>query len=217
MVPIIQNNEINLSELENSNELNIVFSNKQLLYKNKICISDGRDVSVIILDYAKQETEFDLVVELGKNSSFNMRVACAQVSDKAKNYNIEVIHKGDNATSFISANGYNASNSKLYFRPVATILNGVKKSTTRVEGRIINSNDEAKSTILPVLNIADNDVIQASHGAALGSIDQNELFYLMTRGLSKKEAESLLIASYFKPVLNKFSSSNQEEFEKILF
>ena len=90
MAPITQNNEINLSELENSNELNIVFSNKQLLYKNKICISDDRDVSVVILDYAKQETEFDLVVELGKNSSFNMRVACAQVSDKAKNYNIEV-------------------------------------------------------------------------------------------------------------------------------
>ncbi len=54
--------------------------------------------------------------------------------------------------------------------------------------------------ILP-LEIEASDIRRCSHAAAIGQIDENQLFYLMSRGLSRQNAEKLIVDGFFEPVL----------------
>jgi Fe-S cluster assembly protein SufD len=55
--------------------------------------------------------------------------------------------------------------------------------------------------ILP-LEIEASDIRRCSHAAAVGQIDESQLFYLMSRGLSRQEAEKLVVDGFFEPVLD---------------
>jgi Fe-S cluster assembly protein SufD len=55
--------------------------------------------------------------------------------------------------------------------------------------------------ILP-LEIEASDIRRCSHAAAVGQIDEAQLFYLMSRGLSRREAEKLIVDGFFEPVLD---------------
>ncbi|HHX00798.1 MAG TPA: SufD family Fe-S cluster assembly protein, partial [Acholeplasmataceae bacterium] len=52
----------------------------------------------------------------------------------------------------------------------------------------------------PLLEIDNYDVI-ANHGASIDAIDEQELYYLMSRGLSKQEAEKVIVNGFINPVL----------------
>ncbi|MEZ4545538.1 MAG: SufD family Fe-S cluster assembly protein [Cyanobacteriota/Melainabacteria group bacterium] len=58
----------------------------------------------------------------------------------------------------------------------------------------------AKADSIPKLEILANDV-KCSHGATVGPVDQDQVFYLMVRGLDKKTAEELIVAGFFDTVL----------------
>lgn len=63
----------------------------------------------------------------------------------------------------------------------------------------------AEADSMPVLEILADDV-KCSHGATLGHLDEEDLFYLMCRGLPRKEAQRMVIAGYFEPVIDRIPS-----------
>lgn len=60
---------------------------------------------------------------------------------------------------------------------------------------------EARADSIPKLEILADDV-KCSHGATVGPVDKEQLFYMMSRGLSLKEAEELIVTGFFAQVLN---------------
>lgn len=60
--------------------------------------------------------------------------------------------------------------------------------------------ETAKAESIPRLEILTDDV-KCSHGATVGPVDKNQLFYLMTRGLSEKEAEEFIVTGFFASLL----------------
>ncbi len=64
-----------------------------------------------------------------------------------------------------------------------------------------------QSYIQPELQI-DCDEVKAQHGATMGHLDANEIFYLQSRGLSKKSAFEILIFAYIREVLDQFPEKN---------
>lgn len=68
---------------------------------------------------------------------------------------------------------------------------------------LIGKNSQAES--IPSLEIEANNV-KASHSSSIGKPDSEQLFYLQSRGLSKSEAEKLLIEGFFEPYLEKIDS-----------
>ena len=59
---------------------------------------------------------------------------------------------------------------------------------------------QAKADSIPKLEILANDV-KCSHGATVGPVDEDQVFFLMARGLDKKTAEELIVAGFFDTVL----------------
>ncbi len=63
--------------------------------------------------------------------------------------------------------------------------------------------DRAGADPSPVLEILTNDVARCGHGATVGALDPDELFYVMSRGLPRLEAEQLLVLGFFHRVVAK--------------
>jgi Fe-S cluster assembly protein SufD len=66
---------------------------------------------------------------------------------------------------------------------------------------------KARAELIPGLEIAANEV-SASHGATSGQIDEEQLFYLMVRGIPRPEAERIIVQGFFEPVLQRIPLEN---------
>ncbi|HLG63146.1 MAG TPA: Fe-S cluster assembly protein SufD [Ktedonosporobacter sp.] len=66
---------------------------------------------------------------------------------------------------------------------------------------------KARAEFIPGLEIAANEV-SASHGATTGQIDEEQLFYLMVRGIARAEAERVIVQGFFEPVLQRIPLEN---------
>jgi Fe-S cluster assembly protein SufD len=67
--------------------------------------------------------------------------------------------------------------------------------------------NKARAELIPGLEIAANEV-SASHGATSGQIDEEQLFYLMVRGIARPEAERIIVQGFFEPVLQRIPLEN---------
>jgi len=71
--------------------------------------------------------------------------------------------------------------------------------------------EHAKAAPIPVLEIEAYDVLRCSHAAAVGPVDEDQLFYLQARGIPAREAEQLLVQGFFQDVLDRVPSSQLRE------
>ena len=81
---------------------------------------------------------------------------------------------------------------------IGTIIKGSKRAKCHQDNHCLTIGSPKKATVLPVLNIDENDV-EASHSLSSGTIDEEILFYMNSRGLSAKEALNLILRSYLMP------------------
>jgi Fe-S cluster assembly protein SufD len=77
-----------------------------------------------------------------------------------------------------------------------------QKTNAYQENRNLLLSREAHADSIPGLEIMANDV-RCTHGATLGRVDRNQLFYLMARGLSRGQAERLIVRGFFQDVLDR--------------
>ena len=70
--------------------------------------------------------------------------------------------------------------------------------------------DEARSIALPMLLCSEEDVV-GSHSTSAGKIDNKELFYILSRGFSLKEAQKLLVKAKFNSILESIKDETLKE------
>ena len=91
---------------------------------------------------------------------------------------------------------------------------GSKKSVGDVSENCIMLSKTAKSLSTPILLCGEEDV-DGKHSSSLGKIDEDELFYMMTRGISKQDAIKLLIKAKLSKLLNNiFDDKLKEQIQK---
>ena len=85
----------------------------------------------------------------------------------------------------------------------------------RVQIKIIVFDEEASGVASPILKIDENDV-KASHGAVVGQLNNDHMFYLMSRGLTQDEARMIITLGYLKPVSAQFNEEIQLNIENAI-
>ena len=96
------------------------------------------------------------------------------------------------------------------FEGIGKINKNMKRSIARQSNKGIVLGINSRLDANPLLLIDEFDVI-ASHGAAIGKMDDEQLYYLMSRGLTLKNAERLIISGFLSPVLKKLSTDELKE------
>jgi Fe-S cluster assembly protein SufB/Fe-S cluster assembly protein SufD len=94
--------------------------------------------------------------------------------------------------------------SKSLFKGMIRIQKNASKSNSFLSGRSILLDKDAKSDAIPGLEIFTNDV-KATHSASVAQIDEDQIFYLKTRCLTKEEAERTIVEGFLEPLSRKMS------------
>ena len=88
----------------------------------------------------------------------------------------------------------------MIFNGIGHIIHGAQGADAQQESRVLMLSTKARGDANPILLIDDNDV-SAGHAASVGRVNEEQLYYLMSRGLPKKLAERLVIRGFLGPVL----------------
>ncbi|HEV8459489.1 MAG TPA: Fe-S cluster assembly protein SufD [Gaiellaceae bacterium] len=122
--------------------------------------------------------------------------------DQHLDYDTFQEHIAPNTESDFAFKGALRERATAVWRGMIRVEEDAQKTNAYQENRNLLLSNEAHADSIPGLEIMANDV-RCTHGATLGRIDREELFYLMTRGLTRAEAERLIVRGFFQDVLDR--------------
>jgi Fe-S cluster assembly protein SufD len=122
--------------------------------------------------------------------------------DQHLDYDTFQEHIAPNTESDFAFKGALRERASVVWRGMIRVEEGAQKTNAYQENRNLLLSETAHADSIPGLEIMANDV-RCTHGATLGRVDREELFYLMARGLSRAEAERLIVRGFFQDVLDR--------------
>lgn len=114
-----------------------------------------------------------------------------------------VIHKKRDTKSNILIKGTLKDKAKSVCRGLVKIKSNAKNSDGYQKEEILLLNNGAEADAIPKLEIENEDV-RCTHGASIGHLDEEKLFYIMSRGVEKNAAIKLMVKGFFESLIQKF-------------
>ena len=115
------------------------------------------------------------------------------------------IHNAPNAVSDLLYKNALLDNARTIFSGLIKVAEEAQQTDAYQTNRNLLLDPSAEANALPGLEILANDV-KCSHGATTGNVDEDELFYMMSRGISKRAAMQLMVFGFFEEVIEKVES-----------
>jgi len=184
--------------------------------KTKVHVNRQFDVdnnaSLILLNNLTFHGEFSLNEQIflkGQQANLALDLLNINGVDDQSKVVQHVYHQAEKTYSQINNWLISNHNSKLNYVVNGTIEKGKAKSSCEQLNKGIILSDDGQIRVVPSLYIDEYDVV-ASHGAAIGQIDENQMFYLTSRGLTEFEAKNLIVSGYINPFLIKIKNKRLE-------
>lgn len=137
-------------------------------------------------------------------------VSSATLANTKKVYRIQVTNHAPNTVGNMQNYAVVLKSGVLEIDAVGKIVNGARGSVNAQTSRALSFEEGQRSMILPELLIDENDV-QASHAMSIGRVDEDQLYYLMSRGLSVAECTSLISTGYLLPITKTLPNEELQE------
>jgi Fe-S cluster assembly protein SufD len=120
------------------------------------------------------------------------------------------LHTAPNTTSDIQYRGALKGSAKSFFSGMVAIAKEAQQSDAYQSSKSLLLSTDARADAIPNLEILADDV-KCSHGAAVGPVDEEQKFYLQTRGIPVGEAEEMIVQGFFEPVIAAIDSEAERD------
>lgn len=176
--------------------IDVVDSNLNALIIRENDINQSYEINIrggiVVLNLVSYSSlGLDVKINLNKENS-KVFVYNSVIANKKEIYNIRVNHNALKTDSNIYNNGITKDLGTIVFNVTSYVPKKSILSSVNQDSKIITLNEVNDNEINPVLLIDEYDS-EARHAAFIGNFNKTQLFYLMSRGLNKKEASNLLI------------------------
>ncbi len=165
---------------------------------------NSRTQNVMVLDRPGKR---ELVVNFGKEGE-EVEVLGLIIADQLGDYHLKVLvnHAVGKTFGRVVIRGIAKNGARIQVEGMIKIDKGADGVDDFLEMRLLLLDGRSQATAEPKLEIEANDV-KASHAATVGRIDEEELFYLMSRGVSREGAERLIVDGFLNQVIEKIEDS----------
>ena len=137
----------------------------------------------------------------GEGSESNLKVVFGATGRQHQDIVASQVHNGSFSRSDILGRGVLSGRAHTVFRGNGQINHAAKNASTYQRQQALVLSDKARADSIPALIINEHEVEGAGHAATVGQLDEEQLFYLMARGLTRQEAVRLLVMAFLAPVL----------------
>lgn len=166
-------------------------------------LEEGATINYVLVELGSKDSVTNFRTDLeGFRSSTNMH--SVYIGDKERNIDINYLinHYGKETKSSIESKGALMDKSNKIFKGTLDFKKGASKAKGQEEEYAVLLSPKVRNRSVPVLLCTEDDV-EGQHAASAGKIDENKLFYLMTRGFSEKEAKKLIIEAAISPIIDR--------------
>ena len=211
-IRIINGKDINIEGNFNKGNVSILFWNdceNDIDVNEKYFVKQDCEVDLSYGECNNGKTIRNLQVTLSGNNASSC-INSASLVNNHKTFNMKLINDGINTKANIKNYAVVLKDGKLMIDAVGKINKGAKKSSSHQVSRALSFNEGQSTTILPELLIDENDV-QASHAMSIGNVDERQLYYMMSRGLSMQECTTLISKGYLLPIVDNISDETLKD------
>lgn len=127
----------------------------------------------------------------------------------------KAIHIAPNTNSTINSKSISNDGGISTYRGLVKIMPNAKGCTTSVVCDALILDEKSVSNTIPSLEIKNNDV-DAAHEAKVGKINEETIFYLLSRGISEKEAIEMIVSGFIEPIVRKLPLEYAVELNKLI-
>jgi Fe-S cluster assembly protein SufD len=173
-----------------------------LIRRSEFTLADDAVLSTHTLETGAQMMRHDFIVDLAEpGARFTSRGVFALRGRQHADTHLDVQHSARDATSDIVWRGVADQRSRGVFHGAITVAAGADGADAKLSNKNLLLSANAEIDTQPVLEIH-ADEVKAAHGATVGQLDEDALFYLRSRGLAPDAARRLLISAFCSAVLN---------------
>lgn len=223
--------DIFFSETENNEALNVAVSNihagsganvfrKVVQDWNEKTVSFQLDTTVaernanvknVAVNIGAERARFENQVRI-EGAGAHVKMYSLTVAEESQEFDQRTfqIHNAPNAVSDLLYKNALLDNSRSIFSGLIKVAEGAQNTDAYQTNRNLLLDPTAEANALPGLEILANDV-KCSHGATTGNVNEDELFYLMSRGIPKRTAMQLMVFGFFEEVIEKVESDELAE------
>lgn len=203
-----KNSEIKLTKV------NFLNDNTAHFDSNISDIEEDGKVDFITIDLGGKYSVYNYHGDLiGDKSTSNVNSIYLGSKNKLIDINYIVTHNGKMSNSNINVKGALQGEAKKAFKGTLDFKTGASKSVGAEDEYCMLLSKKARAKAMPILLCSEDDV-SGEHAASSGRIDENKLFYLMSRGLSYDEAKIIIVRAAFNPIID--SIGHESIIEEIL-
>ena len=215
------NGIIKINALENS-KIDVVVvntmnknSNNFEAYENIIETNANINYTIIDIGGKNSITNYYSNI-LGQKAKNDLKTIYLGSENDIKDLNYIAELRGKQSFIDIDVQGALSGNAKKNFKGTIDFKKGCKKAKGNENEFCMLLSEKARSIALPMLLCTDSDV-EGNHSTASGKVDNQELFYIMSRGLSYNEAVKLIVKARFNKILSRIEDEDlrNEIIEKI--
>lgn len=128
---------------------------------------------------------------------------------------MKVVHAAPNTSSTIVAKSISRGGGVATYRGFVQVTPNAKDSKVSVECDALMVDEGSISNTYPFMKI-ENDEVQIAHEATVGKIGEEEIFYLMSRGLSEEQAVQLIVSGFIEPIVKQLPLEYAVELNKLI-
>ncbi len=151
----------------------------------------------------------------GKNSKTSYIGIAYAGEGQEQDTGCKVYHLAEDTSSSVISKSISKDGGITNYRGLVKIKKGSinSKSNVKCEGLMLDN--KSKSGTIPSMEVEENDV-SVSHEAVVGKIQEDQLFYLMSRGLSKEEATKMIVLGYIEPLIKELPLEYAVELNRLI-
>lgn len=160
-------------------------------------LGDGR-LTVAYGECNDADTERKTAIYLQEPGAYAL-LASTTLAANRKNYAMQVVNAAPHTYGDIHNYAVLLDGGSLTIDAIGKIVKGAYRSESHQTSRAMSFAENQKATILPELLI-DEDDVQASHAMSMGSVDEDILYYMESRGLRREDCVALIARGYLLPI-----------------
>jgi Fe-S cluster assembly protein SufB len=127
----------------------------------------------------------------------------------------KITHMAPNTSSVITSKSISKDGGRASYRGLLRVNKGAHGARSKVVCDALLLDEESRSDTYPYINIGENDV-DVGHEATVSKIGEEQLFYLMSRGLSEAEASAMIVAGFVEPITKELPLEYAVELNRLI-
>lgn len=180
------------------------------IYRRGVVDRDG-NLEWVIGDFSEGHLLSDQSTQLnGEGANVDVKSVALAAGSLRSNITSSISHHARHTTSDIHARAVVKDAATNILNSITKIEKGASKSDGQQSGKVLMLDPQARGDANPILLIDENDV-SAGHAASVGRVDPLQVYYMMSRGLSRQEAEKLIVFGFLDTIISEIASERLQK------